>query len=201
MKLTCTGRKVSLKEAFLQRAQTKLAKLDKFFSPQAQAQVTVTVEKGWQTVELTVKDKGYTCRAEKSADRMEDALDAAYDLLERRIVKNRKRLSDRLAQPAMVNFEAQTPTDAGEEEAYVPVREKHFSVKPVTVEEAILEVDRYLDTAFLSGLHEISIIHGKGTGALRAGLHDYLKRNKHVKTFRLGAFGEGEAGVTVVTLK
>ena len=100
MKLTCTGRKVSLKEAFLQRAQTKLAKLDKFFSPQAQAQVTVTVEKGWQTVELTVKDKGYTCRAEKSADRMEDALDAAYDLLERRIVKNRKRLSDRLAQPA-----------------------------------------------------------------------------------------------------
>ena len=79
MKLTCTGRKVSLKEAFLQRAQTKLAKLDKFFSPQAQAQVTVTVEKGWQTVELTVKDKGYTCRAEKSADRMEDALDAAYD--------------------------------------------------------------------------------------------------------------------------
>ena len=62
MKLTCTGRKVSLKEAFLQRAQTKLAKLDKFFSPQAQAQVTVTVEKGWQTVELTVKDKGYTCQ-------------------------------------------------------------------------------------------------------------------------------------------
>lgn len=99
MKLTCTGRKVSLKEAFLQRAQTKLAKLDKFFSPEAQAQVTVTVEKDWQTVELTVKDKGYTCRAEKSADRMEDALDAAYDLLERRIVKNRKRLSDRLAQP------------------------------------------------------------------------------------------------------
>ena len=54
MKLTCTGRKVSLKEAFLQRAQTKLAKLDKFFSPEAQAQVTVTVEKDWQTVELTV---------------------------------------------------------------------------------------------------------------------------------------------------
>ena len=141
MKLTCTGRKVSLKEAFLQRAQTKLAKLDKFFSPEAQAQVTVTVEKDWQTVELTVKDKGYTCRAEKSADRMEDALDAAYDLLERRIVKNRKRLSDRLAQPAMVAFEPEMPAAAEEEEAYVPVREKHFSVKPATVEEAILEMN------------------------------------------------------------
>ena len=141
MKLTCTGRKVSLKEAFLQRAQTKLAKLDKFFSPEAQAQVTVTVEKDWQTVELTVKDKGYTCRAEKSADRMEDALDAAYDLLERRIVKNRKRLSDRLAQPAMVAFEPEMPAAAEEEEAYVPVREKHFSVNPATVEEAILEMN------------------------------------------------------------
>ena len=82
MKLTCTGRKVSLKEAFLQRAQTKLAKLDKFFSPEAQAQVTVTVEKDWQTVEVTVKDKGFTSRAEKSADRMEDAFDAAVDLIE-----------------------------------------------------------------------------------------------------------------------
>ncbi len=139
MKLTCTGRKVSLKEAFLQRAQTKLAKLDKFFSPEAQAQVTVTVEKDWQTVELTVRDKGYICRAEKSADRMEDALDAACELLERRIVKNRKRLSDKLAQAApALDADVGVPD---EEESYVPVREKHFSVKPATVEEAILEMN------------------------------------------------------------
>ena len=150
MKLTCTGRKVSLKEAFCNAPRQNLPSWISSFPPQAQAQVTVTVEKGWQTVELTVKDKGYTCRAEKSADRMEDALDAAYDLLERRIVKNRKRLSDRLAQPAMVNFEAQTPTDAGEEEAYVPVREKHFSVKPVTVEEAILEMNLWGTSSFCS---------------------------------------------------
>ena len=92
MKITCTGRKVNLKDAFIQRVETKLAKLDKFFSDSAEANVTVTVEKDWQTVEVTVKDKGFTSRAEKSADRMEDAFDAAVDLLTRRIVKNRKRL-------------------------------------------------------------------------------------------------------------
>ena len=97
MKITCTGRKVNLKDAFIQRVETKLAKLDKFFSDSAEANVTVTVEKDWQTVEVTVKDKGFTSRAEKSADRMEDAFDAAVDLLTRRIVKNRKRLENRLS--------------------------------------------------------------------------------------------------------
>ena len=58
MKITCTGRKVNLKDAFIQRVETKLAKLDKFFSDSAEANVTVTVEKDWQTVEVTVKDKG-----------------------------------------------------------------------------------------------------------------------------------------------
>ena len=109
MKITCTGRKVNLKDAFIQRVETKLAKLDKFFSDSAEANVTVTVEKDWQTVEVTVKDKGFTSRAEKSADRMEDAFDAAVDLLTRRIVKNRKRLENRVYQPAVEEF-ALAPT-------------------------------------------------------------------------------------------
>ena len=100
MKITTTGRKVGLKDMFLKRVETKLAKLDKFFSDTTEANVTVTVEKGWQTVEITVKDKGFTCRAEKSADRMEDAFDAALDVLTRRIVKNRKKLENRVCQPA-----------------------------------------------------------------------------------------------------
>ena len=57
MKITCTGRKVNLKDAFMQRVETKLAKLDKFFSDSAEANVTVTVEKDWQTVEVTVKTR------------------------------------------------------------------------------------------------------------------------------------------------
>ena len=69
------------------------------------------------------------------------------------------------------------------------------------VEEASLELDRFIDDAVLAGLSEVTIIHGKGTGALRAGIHTYLKRHKNVAKFRLGTFGEGEMGVTVVTLK
>ena len=82
-------------------------------------------------------------------------------------------------------------------------REANMSidVRGMTVDEAMLEIDRYLDSAFINGIHEVWVIHGKGTGALRAGIHGYLKRNSHVKSFRLGRYGEGEAGVTVVTLK
>lgn len=70
-----------------------------------------------------------------------------------------------------------------------------------TVDEAVAELDKYLDDASLAHLTSVRVVHGKGTGALRAGIHQYLKRQKHVKSYRLGAFGEGDAGVTIVELK
>ncbi len=69
------------------------------------------------------------------------------------------------------------------------------------LEEAILEVDRFLDEAFLSGLGQVAIIHGKGTGVLRTGIQQYLRKHSHVKSFRLGNYGEGGIGVTVAELK
>ena len=69
------------------------------------------------------------------------------------------------------------------------------------VDEACLEIDKYLDNCALSGLATIRIVHGKGTGALRAGIHSFLKTHPHVKSFRVGVFGEGEMGVTIVELK
>ena len=70
-----------------------------------------------------------------------------------------------------------------------------------TVEEALLEVDRFIDNAILCGLERVTVIHGKGTGVLRSAVHAHLKGHRQVKGFRLGAFGEGEHGVTVVELK
>ncbi len=70
-----------------------------------------------------------------------------------------------------------------------------------TVDEALAELDKYLDDAYLSHLSPVRIVHGKGTGALRSAIHNYLKRQKHVDSYRLGAFGEGDAGVTIVEFK
>ncbi|MCL2488769.1 MAG: Smr/MutS family protein, partial [Oscillospiraceae bacterium] len=67
--------------------------------------------------------------------------------------------------------------------------------------EAVLEADRFLDNAVLTGLERVTLIHGKGTGALRSAIQQHLKRHPSVKGFRLGAYGEGETGVTVVELK
>lgn len=69
------------------------------------------------------------------------------------------------------------------------------------VDEACFAIDKYLDNCYLAGLNQVSIVHGKGTGALRKGIHAFLRTNPHVKSFRLGTFGEGEMGVTIVELK
>ena len=84
---------------------------------------------------------------------------------------------------------------------------KSFAISPEinllgkTVDEACAELDKYLDDAALSHLEQVRVVHGKGTGALRAGVHKYLKRNRHVSSFRLGEFGEGDSGVTIVKLR
>ncbi len=84
---------------------------------------------------------------------------------------------------------------------------KSLSVSPElnllgkTVDEALAELDKYLDDAYIAHISPVRIVHGKGTGALRSAIHSYLKRQKHVKSYRLGAFGEGDAGVTIVEFK
>lgn len=70
-----------------------------------------------------------------------------------------------------------------------------------TVDEAVAELDKYLDDAYLAHMPSVRIVHGKGTGALRKGVHNYLRRVKYVSSFRLGEFGEGDAGVTIVEFK
>ncbi|MDY5482650.1 MAG: endonuclease MutS2 [Clostridium sp.] len=84
---------------------------------------------------------------------------------------------------------------------------KSFSVSPeinligMTVDEAIPQLDKYLDDAYLAHLPKVRVVHGRGTGALKAGVHRHLKKLSYVKDFRLGEFGEGDTGVTIVTFK
>ncbi len=74
-------------------------------------------------------------------------------------------------------------------------------VRGMTVEEALVQVDLFIDGAVMNQLKQVSVIHGKGTGALRSGIHSHLKRHPSVSEFRLGRYGEGEDGVTILTLK
>jgi len=79
--------------------------------------------------------------------------------------------------------------------------EMECDVRGENLEEALMNVETFIDGAILNRLREVSIIHGKGTGVLRAGIHKHLRSHRAVKEFRLGRFGEGEDGVTIVTLK
>ena len=114
----------------------------------------------------------------------------------------------RAAKPPKKEKSKWTPAlgkDSSKASAAVNIRDRSVAtetdVRGMNLEEAILAVDLYLDNAALQSLGEVYIIHGKGTGVLRAGIQDHLRRHTLVKSFRLGKYGEGEDGVTVVTLK
>ena len=76
-----------------------------------------------------------------------------------------------------------------------------IDVRGCTFDEAIFMIDKFIDDAMLSSLSTLRVIHGKGTGALRKGLWDYFKHDSRISEYRMGTFGEGDAGVTVLTLK
>lgn len=105
-------------------------------------------------------------------------------VLEGERVKTPKQHSSRTVTPMSV--------ESGRSEVYL---------RGMMAEEAVAVTERFIDTASMRHIEEVRIIHGKGTGVLRDAVQKALKRNPQVKSFRLGRFGEGEAGVTVVTLK
>ena len=167
MKITCTGRKVNLKDSFVERVEKRLSKLNKFFEEDAEAVVTVTVEKNYQEVEITVRDHGFVVRAERSADQMEEAFDMAADFLTKNIVKNRKKLAERLQKPALEDFNT-FEEEFHEEEAYHLIREKRFVVKPATVDEAILQMNMLGHSFYLfrdADTDQINAVYARNNGS------------------------------------
>ena len=147
MNITITARKTSVKDSFKERVEKKLAKFDRFFDDDAKAVVTITNENGRETVEITVQVQGMFFRAEKTTSDRFDSLEAVADSLFRQIVRNKNKLEKRLKTDAfdpMFKDEA----IAVEDEEYKVVRVKKFPIKPMAVDEAILQMDLLGHTFF-----------------------------------------------------
>ena len=137
MTITIIGRKCTPRDSFKEHAQKKLEKIDRFFGDSATAKVTATVEKSSQTVEITVMNDGMIFRAQAKAENMNEALDDCVDLLIRQIRKNKTKLEKRLRSGAFDDYAAIEE----EEQEFELVRTKSISIKPQSVDEAILQMN------------------------------------------------------------
>ncbi|MDD4413777.1 MAG: ribosome-associated translation inhibitor RaiA [Oscillospiraceae bacterium] len=140
MKITITGRKVPIGESFTQRTEKKLSKLDKFFDSDAQAEVTVSQERNMKRVEITIRHNGILFRAEDAAPEANDVVDKLVDILFRQIRRNKTRLEKRLRDDAFTDNGTGMDQEAEETEFNI-VRSKKFNVKPMDVEEAVLQMN------------------------------------------------------------
>ncbi len=170
MKITYTARKVNLRDNFKERVEKKLSKFEKLFSEDAAVNVVVTLEKNRQTVEITIRDNGMVYRAESTMSEMNDALDKVTDVLMRQIRKNKTRLVKKIKSGSLDDFVAQnvfSEDEAVEEDDYNVVRKKQVLVKPITVDEAILEMNMINHGFFMfinAETDEINVVYRRSDG-------------------------------------
>ena len=169
MNITYTARKVNLRDNFKERVEKKLSKFKKIFSDEAVAHVVVTLEKNRQTVEITIRDNRMVYRAESTQSEMNDALDRVIDILTRQIRKNKTRLEKRIKSGGIEALTAEMPAQENEEpeEEYQVVRKKQILVKPITVEEAILEMNMINHDFYMfinAETDEVNVVYKRANG-------------------------------------
>ena len=137
---------------------------------------------------------------DKKGTVLQEADKSGNVLVQAGIIKTRVPLGNlRLIDEKPVKFQGKTTrTVRSKAERQIT---SEIDLRGETVEEALMDLDMFIDNAVLSGIHQLNIIHGKGTGVLRKAVQDHLKHHASVRTFRLGVYGEGESGVTIAELK
>ena len=164
MNITISARNTVVKDSFKERVDKKLGKFDRFFD-EAEAFVTVTNEGERETVEVTIKSKKLVFRAEKTTSDRIDSLESVCDLLFRQIVKNKSKLEQRLKASA---FNAEYDDAPYQPEEYQVVRTKRFPVKPMDVEEAILQMNMLGHDFFVYrnvATNEVNVVYKRNNGA------------------------------------
>ena len=169
MRINITARKVNLRDNFKERVEKKLEKFNRMFGEDAEARVTVTLEKNRQTVEVTINNDGMIYRAENTASEMNDALDQVVYLLGRQIRKNKSRLEKRLREGTIDEYIAESPEleDVEEELSFEIVRRKSVPVKPLSVDEAVLQMNMIGHKFFMFrnvDTNEINVVYLRENG-------------------------------------
>lgn len=141
MKTIINGKNIEITEGLRERVTKKITKLNRFFDKEAEAHVTLSVQKLKQKAEITISYNGIVLRAEESNEDMYISIDRAVDLIERQIRKNRTRLEKRLYQNDFKVEDLSFTDEIPEEKEFKIVRSKRFAIKPMDVEEAILQMN------------------------------------------------------------
>lgn len=168
MNITINGRKVSLKDNFKERVEKKLSKFDKIFGDKANANVTVTLEKNRQTVEVTIRHNGVVYRAENTCDEMNEALDNVVDIIAGQIRKNKSKLEKRFRSNSISEYLSdENFIEEHQESEYKIVKSKQFPVKPLDIEEAILQMNLIGHQFFMFrnfDTNEVNVVYRRKNG-------------------------------------
>jgi len=167
MKYIFSGKNIDLSSSLKQHATKKLSKIEKFFKPETECHLTFTVEKSRHIFEATIISKGLFIRAEETTGDMYASIDAVIDKLERQIRKNKTKLGRRIHQEAFIpdNFEIDEPIE--EENSFKIMKSKRFAIKPMSVEEAILQMNLLGHNFFVfsnSETEEVNVVYKRKDG-------------------------------------
>ena len=141
MTFTFTGKKFEVTEAMRDYAEKKIGKIDRLFRTESDASVTFSSSRGRYTAEVTIRNNGMIYRVSEVTSDMYASIDSAVAAIERQVRRNKTRLEKRLREGAFERTAEAIPEEDEEEEEFKIVREKRFSIKPMTPQEAILQLD------------------------------------------------------------
>lgn len=168
MKLTFTGKNIEVTEALRDITEKKLSRLDKYFKKDVVGNVVYSVERNWKVLEITINLPGTILRVEEASDDMYAAIDKAVDVLERQIRKYKTKLQKRYQAGETIRFENVMPLEEEkEEEKPRLVKTKRFEMKPMSVDEAILQMELLGHNFFVfmnADIDQVSVVYKRKDG-------------------------------------
>ena len=168
MKMNYTGKNMDVTDALRDVTEKKLSKLDKYFQTDVKGNVTFGTEKNRKIIEVTINLPGTILRAEESSDDMYASIDRAVDVLERQIRKHKTKLQKRYKNTETIRFEnVPSPTKEDEEDKPTLVKRKRFGLKPMSIDEAILQMELLRHNFFVfmdAETEEVSVVYKRKDG-------------------------------------